>query len=89
MNNVVSIFSSQRSVPYERYIDGLDRDDLLSEMVKFQQECEYNGGPNLSLMIRGIYLFGALEKVAESDALIALSRSYKNHLKYELENFRE
>lgn len=72
---------------YQIYIDGMEKVDLLNELVAFQEERTREGKLTPGLLVRGRILFRALEATAESDALLALMRSYRKHLEYEREEF--
>ncbi|OFZ18950.1 MAG: hypothetical protein A2X94_13455 [Bdellovibrionales bacterium GWB1_55_8] len=94
MSNVVSL-QSLRDVrkaeaddtEYKARILGMDKLELLEEMVAFQQERSSTGHLTLSMMIRGRILFKALEQNAETQELLLLTRSYRRHLEFELAEF--
>jgi hypothetical protein len=70
---------------YRAWILKLGPLELLEEMIRFQEERSRQGGLTLALIIRGQALFQALEKIAETKELRQLAKSYRRHLKYELE----
>lgn len=70
---------------YQKRIAQMDKLDLLTEMMRFQEERSRLGKLTLPLMIRGKILFKALETNAETQELRHLARSYGRHLNYELE----
>jgi hypothetical protein len=88
MSNIVSL-KAVRDVKeaeteehaYRAMILTMDKVDLLEEMVRFQEERSRIG--ELSLSIK------ALEETAETQELKILTRSYRRHLDYELEDFRK
>lgn len=94
MDNVVSLKvvremkkATQEDPDYEAKILGADKLELLSEMMKFQEERTETGYLTPTMMVRGKILFKALEERAETFELRHLARSYRRHLKYELEAY--
>lgn len=78
----------QESDPtYQIQVLRLDKLGLLEEMMKFQEERSRSGALTLKMMIQGHILFKALEENSETHELRALTRSYRRHLKYELEAY--
>lgn len=75
------------SESYQIHIQGLDKFELLNEMIRYQEERTAIGQLTPGLMVRGRILFSALEIHAETEALRSLSGSYKRHLGYEIEEF--
>jgi uncharacterized protein YejL (UPF0352 family) len=73
---------------YQRKIDAMSSDQLVEEMVHFQEKRAATGKLTPSLIIHGQILFEALEKNAKTKKLQALARSYHRHLKHELEHQR-
>ncbi|MGZ3697185.1 MAG: hypothetical protein ACXWP5_03750 [Bdellovibrionota bacterium] len=69
---------------YRARILGMDKLELLEEMVRFQEERSRIGYLTLPMMIRGKILFKALEESAETQELKLLTRSYRRHLDYEM-----
>ncbi len=67
----------------------MDKLELLEEMVRFQEERSRLGHLTLQMIIRGRYLFNALEKASETNELRLLAKSYRRHLEFELIAFRE
>ncbi|MGE0614506.1 MAG: hypothetical protein AB7P04_02610 [Bacteriovoracia bacterium] len=72
---------------YQAKIKAMEKLDLLNEMVRFQEERSKLGHLTASMMVRGQILFKALEENAETEALLVLTRSYRQHLEYELEDY--
>ncbi len=60
-----------------------DKQELLEEMVKFQEERSLKGSLTLDMINRGIPLFLRLEETAETYELKLLCRSYRKHLEIE------
>jgi predicted RNA-binding protein YlxR (DUF448 family) len=72
---------------YKARILGMDKLELLEEMVRFQEERSQVGHLTATMMIRGKFLFKALEDNAETEELKLLTRSYRRHLEYELADY--
>lgn len=70
---------------YQGKIDQMDKLDLLTEMMRFQEERSQKGTLTLPLIHKGKILFKALEHRAETKELRQLARSYNRHLECELE----
>jgi len=70
---------------YRARILVMEKAQLLEEMVAFQQERSRVGQLTRSMMVRGKYLFRALEERAETNELRILARSYRRHLEFELD----
>lgn len=70
---------------YQKRIQKMDKLELLEEMMRFQEERTQAGHLTLPLILRGQILFKALEERAETRELTQLARSYRKHLKLELE----
>lgn len=66
---------------------GMDKVELLEEMMVFQEERASVGELTVTMMVRGQILFKALEDAAETEELRSLTRSYRRHLRFELEAF--
>ena len=95
-SNVVSLkavrdlkTAEQEDSAYHAMILGMDKLELLEEMVRFQEERSRIGHLTPTLMIRGKILFSALEKTAETQELRLLTKSYRRHLEHELRAFVE
>lgn len=95
MNNVISIRAlrevkkvQQEDFDYQQRVISMDKVELLEEMMKFQEERSQHGELTLSLMIRGRILFKSLELHAETQELKDLAKSYRRHLKLELEHYQ-
>jgi len=73
----------QADLEYRAKILGMDKLDLLEEMVKFQEARADEGHLTPELIARGHVLFKALEESAETTELRNLARSYRRHLTYE------
>lgn len=89
--NVVSLAAvrelksaENQDLAYQAQILGMDKLELLEEMVRFQEERTRLGHLTVQMMVRGKYLFKALEESAETNELKLLTRSYRRHLEYEL-----
>jgi hypothetical protein len=96
MANVVSLKaarelkqSKHEDDAYKAIILGMDKLELLEEMVRFQEERARIGHLTPSMMLRGKILFRALEDTAETQELRLLTRSYRRHLDYELAAYLE
>lgn len=96
MSNVVSLQAAREireaeteDHAYRAQILGMDKLELLEEMVRFQEERSLLGRLTLPMMIRGRHLFKALEETAETQELKILTRSDRRHLDYELQDYRE
>jgi hypothetical protein len=72
---------------YHAAILGMDRLELVAEMVRFQEE-RVQSGLTPDLIARGLILFKALETSAETPALQNLARSYRRDLNYQARTFR-
>ena len=95
MSNVVSLravreikAAQSEDIDYHARILGMDKLELLEEMVRFQEERSQVGHLTLNMMVRGRLLFKALEENAETQELRILTRSYRRHLDYELAAYR-
>jgi hypothetical protein len=96
MSNVVSLkavreikTAQTEDLEYHAQILGMDKLQLLEEMVRFQEERSRVGHLTLQMMVRGRLLFKALEENAETQELRILTRSYRRHLDCELAEYRE
>jgi hypothetical protein len=95
MSNVVSLNAKRElkqaegedTIAYRAMILGMDKLELLEEMVRFQEERSALGHLTPTMMIRGKYLFKALEETAETQELQLLTRSYRRHLEFELDAY--
>ena len=94
MNNVVSLNAvrevkraAEEDHEYRARILVMDKLELLEEMVRFQEQRTATGHLTLEMMIRGKILFKALEENAETQELLLLTRSYRKHLEYELNDY--
>ena len=72
---------------YQAMILSMDKLELLEEMVRFQEERSRRGLLTVTMMIRGRYLFKALETSAETRELKLLTGSYRRHLDHELNDY--
>lgn len=90
MSNIVSlnvvreIKDAEGDMEYRAKILGMDKLELLEEMVRFQEERSRVGHLTPKMMIEGKILFKALEESAETNELRLLTRSYRRHLEFEL-----
>jgi hypothetical protein len=76
------------SAKYQTKITQMDRLELLEEMVRFQQERSSVDKLNLKLLLNGRILFKALAETSVTPEMRLLTRSYFNHLTYELDHFQ-
>jgi predicted RNA-binding protein YlxR (DUF448 family) len=72
---------------YRAKILCMDKLQLLEEMVRFQEERSQVGHLTAQMMVRGKFLFRALEDAAETQELKLLTRSYRRHLEFELADY--
>jgi len=93
-NNVVSLTAvrhlkeaEQEDFAYRAMILGMDKLELLEEMIRFQEERSRLGQLTPEMMVRGKHLFKALEENAETQELRLLTRSYRRHLEHELSSY--
>lgn len=89
--NVISInaFRKVRETESEEFeyrakILGMDKLELLEEMVRFQEERTQAGQLSIGMISKGRHLFKALEESAETNELKLLTRSYRRHLEHEM-----
>ena len=94
LNNIVSLQAAreikrarEEDPAYAARIAGLDKVELLEEMVRFQEERSRIGELTLPMMIQGRILFEALEATAETEELALLTGSYRRHLEHEMKDF--
>lgn len=94
MSNVVSLKAirevrdaEQGDEAYKALILSMDKLELLEEMIRFQEERSKLGELSVSMMVRGKYLFKALEETAETQEMKILTRSYRRHLEHELADY--
>src|SRR3954463_969498 len=74
---------------YKALILGMDKLELLEEMVRFQEERSRVGHLTPEMMVQGKILLKALEESAETNELRLLTRSYRRHLEFELAAYLE
>ncbi len=93
-SNVVSILALKKiksshyeDSAYEARVLGMDKFQLLEEMVRFQEERSQLGELTPSMMVRGKVLFKSLEDTAETRELRLLTRAYRRHLECELQDY--
>ncbi len=96
MSNVISLRNYKISkelnteeLAYQAKILSMDKVELLEEMVRYQEERKSIGSLSHPMMVRGRYLFKALEENADTQELKILSRSYRRHLDHEIQALRE
>lgn len=96
MNNIVNLKAVREikeaesdDQAYHARILAMDKLELLEEMVRYQEERARLGSLTLTMMVRGRHLFKALEETAETQELLILTRSYRRHLDFELQDYRE
>lgn len=94
MSNVVSLNAARQvkqtleeEHAYAARILVMDKLELLEEMVRFQEERTRVGHLTLNMMTRGKLLFKALEQNAETNELRILTRSYRRHLEFEIQEY--
>lgn len=78
--NSESIFIKES---YQRYVDSMGIEDLLEEMVKFQDTTKSKSFYSLDLVDHGLILFKAIHKKADTSELKRFSLSYTKHLEFE------
>ena len=95
MSNIVSLKAARdirvaetEDYAYHAKVLAMDKLELLEEMVRFQEERTHSGALSLAMMVRGRHLFKALEESAETQELKLLTRSYRRHLDFELDDYR-
>jgi len=74
---------------YQARILGMDKLELLEEMVRFQEERAQSGELTYQLMIEGQYLFKRLEENAETPELRTLTKQYRRHLEQEILAYKQ
>lgn len=97
VNNVISLSKFRDikkatpivSLEYKAKILGMDKLELLEEMVRFQEQRSKLGELTPLMMIEGQILFKSLEDSAETNELRLLTRSYRRHLEYEFESYKK
>jgi hypothetical protein len=72
---------------YQAAILGMDRLELIAEMVRFQEE-RTQGGLTPKLIAEGLILFKALETSADTFQLRDLARNYRRILNAEARELR-
>jgi hypothetical protein len=95
MGEVIAITSRRKKVDtnssdmlaFRAKILGMDKLELLEEMVRFQEERSMLGNLTPDMMVRGQVLFKALEDASETPELRLLTRSYRRHLEYEYKSY--
>ena len=78
----------EASLDYKAKILGMDKLELLEEMVRFQETRSRIGGLTPQLICEGLVIFSVLEHTAETNELRLLTRSYRRHLEYEQKDLR-
>lgn len=81
--------AEDQEMAYKARILGMDKLQLLEEMVRFQEEKTHTGKMSVEMMVRGHYLFKQLEENAETQELRILTRSYRRHLEMELAELKK
>jgi hypothetical protein len=79
--------AAAQDLDYQAKILGMEKWELLEEMMRFQEERTRLGHLTPEMMSQGQILFKALEDSAETQELRLLSRSYRKHLRLEFEAF--
>ncbi len=80
---------NEQELAYHAKILGMNKLELLEEMVRFQELRSATGELSPESMRRGRLLFKALEDHAETEELRVLARSYRRHLDLELAEHRK
>lgn len=78
----------QLELRYRAKLQGMEKVELLEEMVRFQEERSKVGQLTPRMMREGRHLFQALESTAETRELRSLAGSYRRHLELELEELK-
>jgi len=78
----------EEELRYRAKILGMEKVELLEEMVRFQEERSQVGSLTPDMMKKGRHLFQALENSAETRELKILAGSYRRHLELELDDHR-
>src|SRR6476620_569524 len=76
------------SLAYQNRLLKMEKVELLDEMIRFQERRSDAGQLSEEMMIQGQILFKILEESAESDEFLALTRSYRKHLQFELQAYQ-
>jgi hypothetical protein len=88
LNVVREVQKAEKSDPaYHARILGMNKLELLEEMMLFQEAQSSSGQLTVEMMVRGQLLFKALEESAETEELRQLARSFRRHLRLELEAY--
>ena len=88
INNLRKLKNASLEDPgYQSKIESMDKAELLNEMVRFQEERSQLGHLTLGMMVRGKVLFKELELSAETEELKILTKSYRRHLDFEMQDF--
>ncbi len=77
----------QEDHAYRARVLGMDKLELLEEMIRFQEERSRTGHLTVKMMVQGKILFKELEGAAETRELKILTRSYRRHLEHELAEY--
>lgn len=83
-NYLLNVCDSVLTAKYQVELLNINKHDLLSEMVLFQERRNKAGALDRNMILRGIVLFKLLSTTAETLALETLSNSYKKYLQTEL-----
>ena len=89
LNQVHQVDPSEQDLAYHARILGMNKLELLEEMVRFQELRSATGELSPEMMKRGRLLFKALEENAETEELRILARSYRRHLDFELAELKK
>ena len=90
----LNVFRAMKQAEKDQYeyharILGMEKHELLNEMIRFQEDRSKAGKLSPEMIVKGKILFAALEKSAETDALKSLSTSYRRHLELEYQSYLE
>ena len=81
--------AESRTLDYKARIMGMDKLELLEEMVRFQEEKARHINMPYDMMLQGQFLFKCLEESSETDELRLLTRSYRRHLEQEITTYKQ
>lgn len=88
MSNVIRLDAFRKDDFVENYryrLRNMSKNELLEEMVSFQEESSQLKTPTIRLASCGYYLYRMLKVVADTEELRILSRSYYKHLEYQID----
>ena len=74
---------------YRAKILQMSKPELIQEMMLFQEKRTQQGRLTAEMMVQGQCLFELIEKTAETQVLADLAKSYRRHLRYELQSYKK